>query len=753
MSASPQDTVPTNANTPTTTTTNASSNLQLSTLLTETYTENEALKKELTNTRKRVEKAERLLLALTDASSSSPSSESSAKRVFIEYEDRVQRAEIARDEAESRRRAVVENWAQFDRWLQMGDLRNQEARESFGRIYSVVGYTLNGSSTTTDISTTEETCYKDPNDPFSFFTTTSTTTPYYFNVPQSTHAKHRKRIHPPTIKTIPREWRTEDVLFRLADAINGIAANQQPPPPHMASLPLPSTTTSQNGSPHLRSHHSRRHAEEGSSSSRRVHVYQGQQAQEGVGYAYPANQSVPRKDVGLQQQPPGPLVQPGQVQQYQTHVFAPVVTGAPMKKPKYSVSGSSIGGGGSVGALAGVPGGPAGGPIDPPIVAPPPQVFPATNAQGQRICRQCGLPGRYKDNKCVEKWGPGPMGPGTVCDRCRKKMKRVERRGTLETQQQMAVMHQHQQQQQQQQPSRGGSISQLPLSQGSDRSIHRTDTVLTHHGSFSQPSQSQSQVLGREPSQPQLHAQTQAPPRSSHSHPSHTSHLRTPTITQVGGASPNRSPPPSIAAFEEDEGEEEDAEHEREQEHDGEDGDSEQLPLSNVGRGGKVGSRSRAGVKKNGATAAGGKDVVSGSGGRSTPTGGGRGTPAGGGGRSTPVVGGRSTPAGRSTPSGARRTTPANKKSPLGATISPTLGMEVDETDADADADAEAEAEAEILGAVEATGGGDQEMVDADGDAEAELLEAVDAAEANSSSSSSHGGPSGGGWMKEEDGA
>ena len=34
-------------------------------------------------------------------------------------------------------------------------------------------------------------------------------------------------------------------------------------------------------------------------------------------------------------------------------VFAPVVTGAPMKKPKYSVSGSSIGGGGSVGALAG----------------------------------------------------------------------------------------------------------------------------------------------------------------------------------------------------------------------------------------------------------------------------------------------------------------------------------------------------------------------------------------------------------------
>ena len=57
--------------------------------------------------------------------------------------------------------------------------------------------------------------------------------------------------------------------------------------------------------------------------------------------------------------------------------------------------------------------------------------FPASNEKGQRICRQCGLPGRYKAGKCVEKWGPGPSGPGTVCDRCYKKMKRVERRGTL----------------------------------------------------------------------------------------------------------------------------------------------------------------------------------------------------------------------------------------------------------------------------------------------------------------------------------
>ena len=137
MSASPQDTVPTNANTPvnpTTTSPNASTNLQLSTLLTETYTENEALKKELNNARKRAEKAERLLQALTDAPSSSPSSESSTKRVILEYEERVQRAEIAREEAESRRRAVLDNWAQLDRWLQTVEVRSSDARESFGRI-------------------------------------------------------------------------------------------------------------------------------------------------------------------------------------------------------------------------------------------------------------------------------------------------------------------------------------------------------------------------------------------------------------------------------------------------------------------------------------------------------------------------------------------------------------------------------------------------------------------------------------------
>ena len=144
---------------------------------------------------------------------------------------------------------------------------------------------------------------------------------------------------------------------------------------------------------------------------------------------------------------------------YQTHVFAPPVTGAPTKKGKPgSTAGISIHFDatplcGADNALA------ANGsavlhtpPITTAVAPPPPPSIPTTavhqsvpaappaavphphtpyppiNTLGQRICRQCGLVGRYKDGKCVEKWGPG-----TVCDRCREKMNQVERRGTLES--------------------------------------------------------------------------------------------------------------------------------------------------------------------------------------------------------------------------------------------------------------------------------------------------------------------------------
>ncbi|KAF5389507.1 hypothetical protein D9757_004191 [Collybiopsis confluens] len=193
----------------------------------------------------------------------------------------------------------------------------------------------------------------------------------------------------------------------------------------------------------------------------------------------------------------GLIAAAGQVQ-YQTHVFAPVQTGAPVKKGKFNNTGGNashtnvaeenysnppannpapVAATNSTSSL----------PLTSVNLAPATSPYPPTNEQGQRICRQCGMPGRYKEGKCVEKWGPGPMGPGTVCDRqvvfsenikpCRKKMKRVERRGTIEQAQMLAA----QQASNRSQPSigNGGSFtfSGVPR-EGSSAKLSRTDTVL-----------------------------------------------------------------------------------------------------------------------------------------------------------------------------------------------------------------------------------------------------------------------------------
>ncbi|KAJ4490272.1 hypothetical protein J3R30DRAFT_3693837 [Lentinula aciculospora] len=187
--------------------------------------------------------------------------------------------------------------------------------------------------------------------------------------------------------------------------------------------------------------------------------------------------------------------------QYQTHVFAPVQTGAPVKKSKFSnasgnVSNANIIEESHVKSPA---------PNPAPIVAtsstnslplasvnlaPATSPFPPTNEQGQRICRQCGMPGRYKEGKCVEKWGPGPMGPGTVCDRCRKKMKRVERRGTIE-QAQLQAAQLAQNRSQTNIVNTSSSYGSFPAPQRDIPSakLNRTDTVIIDNGrhTFEEP--------------------------------------------------------------------------------------------------------------------------------------------------------------------------------------------------------------------------------------------------------------------------
>ena len=98
------------------------------------------------------------------------------------------------------------------------------------------------------------------------------------------------------------------------------------------------------------------------------------------------------------------------------HVFTKPMTGSPVKKSMLTALNSN----GSAMTMIGMfpppctahPAHICAGPNDS-IISGPSAIggggFPATNSSGQRICRQCGLPGHYKDSKCIEKWGPHLM--------------------------------------------------------------------------------------------------------------------------------------------------------------------------------------------------------------------------------------------------------------------------------------------------------------------------------------------------------
>ncbi|KAJ6520797.1 hypothetical protein DFH09DRAFT_1331624 [Mycena vulgaris] len=124
--------------------------------------------------------------------------------------------------------------------------------------------------------------------------------------------------------------------------------------------------------------------------------------------------------------------------------------------------------------------------------------FPPTNAANQRICQQCGLPRCYKEGKCIEKWGPGPLGPGTVY--AAKRWKRVERRGTLEQQ--------------------AASAAVMPATTSTSfrtASMHRIDTLLSTP--YCEPVQESSMRSSlASPSQPATSAST-VPTSTSTSNP------------------------------------------------------------------------------------------------------------------------------------------------------------------------------------------------------------------------------------------
>ncbi|KAL5527074.1 hypothetical protein ACEPAG_5865 [Sanghuangporus baumii] len=187
-------------------------------------------------------------------------------------------------------------------------------------------------------------------------------------------------------------------------------------------------------------------------------------------------------------------------------------------------------------------------------------VDPAVRFPGLRTCRQCHQPGRYKDGKCVEKWGPGPQGPGTVCDRCRKKMKRVERRGTLDSSASLRGNHSQSQSQKVSQPTLSLAPSQSSYSQSYSQSQSqsgrtrappaRTDTLIVDNEKHqSDPNQ------GRSPGHNSSSYHGPVPPASAAArHPSLASpaHYVTPHSQShhQHHAQPRRAPtPPFITAI------------------------------------------------------------------------------------------------------------------------------------------------------------------------------------------------------------
>ena len=124
------------------------SNAQLAALLSDAFRDADALRRELSITRKRVEKAERLIQNLTSDSTSSPPNGNpqeqqhqqaqrhaqTIKLLTEDYEDRLAQAELARDEADSRRRLIQDSWEQVERYLALVESRAKDARIAFARI-------------------------------------------------------------------------------------------------------------------------------------------------------------------------------------------------------------------------------------------------------------------------------------------------------------------------------------------------------------------------------------------------------------------------------------------------------------------------------------------------------------------------------------------------------------------------------------------------------------------------------------------
>ena len=118
---------------------NSHSNAQLASLLHHSYCDNERLTKELNNTKKRLEKAERLLSEFRAVTVNGAPLTAEACRIMEEADARAAHAERQMDEAEARRRVISESYDELNKYLATIEARAADARAGFLRILKDTG--------------------------------------------------------------------------------------------------------------------------------------------------------------------------------------------------------------------------------------------------------------------------------------------------------------------------------------------------------------------------------------------------------------------------------------------------------------------------------------------------------------------------------------------------------------------------------------------------------------------------------------
>ena len=430
---------------------------RLASILTETTAELDGLRSAYHDAQRRAKHFEDLANSLKVVSGNA--SEDQIRQHIQQLEQRTRDAEIARDTETARRVAITEMWTQLRDYLETVETHSRDARMGFDRIMQTGGGAL-------QVLPPPKLNDHPPHRPYMPH-------PGYHG-----RVRHREDTGegPPNKKSrISSQVWTPLLSIERVSRPNTYQSQPSYPGPPPQGYPPPSRPHRQRSPSRTPSDGSLdvdemllRTAENDGRQQQQQQQQQQQHPPVHRGQPYPSHDNP---------YPPPPHhqhLQPAMTT-YQTHVFAPVVTGAPTKKgssssksfiekpPNHSFavnpqpsSSKSLNNGV----------GPPTYPFTPPAIP-----IPSHNEEGQRLCRQCGQAGRYKDGKCVEKWGPGPLGPGTVCDRCRKKMKRVERRGTLDGSSQGQVHS-------------GSFREEMPQNQPPPppQSLGRTDTVLSQSG-------------------------------------------------------------------------------------------------------------------------------------------------------------------------------------------------------------------------------------------------------------------------------